>query len=160
MKSKNIEKEADRLLSGGHFGDRELRKNGIRSKACPIYAQGKVLHSWIVPIIVDDRFAAFFQFLDNGTLSRFSMFYHIPGNYENCPKFKLWFDSNRILQIANSIRKENEQFGEPYLSYDKSPDRIVWAVPLVSKTGGERLAFIINDIAYEPSAEETIGGLS
>jgi hypothetical protein len=155
LSSAKIEDKATKLLSGGSFGDPELRKSGTVALAHPVNVPGNGLHSWITPIIVGDQFVAFFQFLPDGTLMRFSAFNNKPGEYESCPKYKDWFDSKRISKIAGTLKKDGEEIGEPYLSFDKSPDRIVWGIPLIHKSGASRIVFLINNLPYESSDEGT-----
>jgi hypothetical protein len=155
--SVRIVQEAMNLLHHGVSEDDVLQKSGLITGAYPVYSPDHDMNSWFVPVTIGDRLAAFFQFLSDGTFLRFSSFQYKPGNFNDCPAAADWLEPKKILKICESQLKIDEKTGDPYLTYDRSPDRIVWGVPVISEAGEKRLLFVINNTVYEPPANNTIG---
>ncbi len=152
-----ISETSRQLLARGDVGDEQLHRSGTVAGAIPIIAPGGGLHGWFVPVTVGDRLAAFFQFLRDGTLTRFSSFQRRPGECGDCPLSADWIDRERIKGRAEVQRMEDETAGEPFLSFDRSPDRLVWAVRMTDRSGKERLVYIVGDTVYTPPPGDTIG---
>lgn len=148
---------ARRLLESGGVGDDLLRRSGAVLRALPVLAPGGGLHSWFVPVKVGDLLAAFFQLLPDGTLMRFSSFQRRPGELAGCPDAADWLDSDRIKARAVVKRRTKETTGEPFLTYDRTPDRLVWAVPLTHPRGQARLIYVAGESVYAPPPEGTFG---
>jgi hypothetical protein len=141
---------ARQLLASSEMGDDLLRRSATVGRALPVVAPGGELHSWFVPVAVGDRLAAFFQFLPDGVLMRFSAFPHQPGGFEGCPPSADWLDLARIQARAVVQQRPNESIGKPFLTYDRAPDRLVWAVPFRHARGGERLVYVAGQAVYAP----------
>jgi hypothetical protein len=99
----------------------------------------------------------FFQFLPDGTLMRYSSYQRRPGDFSTCPPAADWLDTERIQSRAAAQRLPEERVDAPFLTFDRSPDRIVWAVPLVNKQGTTRLVFVAGESVFRPPSEGTIG---
>jgi hypothetical protein len=155
-----IAKLTRELLQSGAVGDEPLRRAGKIGRPLAVLAPAGEQHSWFVPVVVNDRLVAFAQFALDGTLLRFSSFQRRPGDFENAPLAKDWLDHKRILKRAAAQRKKGEVFGEPFLTYDRTPDRLVWAVPLTDSSGVTRLAYVAGDTVYLPKDGLTFGGNS
>lgn len=67
---------------------------------------------------------AFFQFLPDSTLMRFSSFYRRPGEFDGCPAASDWLDRDQIKARAAEQRQMDETTGEPFLTYDRTSDRL------------------------------------
>lgn len=154
----DISRAAQRLLASGSFGDELLRHSGITRPALPVLAPTAELNSWFVPITVGDRLAAFFQFLPDGTFMRFSSFQRAAGALAECPAAADWLDIDQIQARAEIQRKSDETSNRPFLTYDRSPDRLVWAVPLTNAHGEVRVVYVVGETVYVPPPEGVIGG--
>lgn len=152
-----ISQAARQLLASGGVGDEPLRRSATVVRALPVLAAGGGLHSWYVPVTVGDRLAAFIQFLPDGTLMRFSSFHRRPGEFDGCPAAADWLDRDRIQARAAVQRRTDETIGEPFLTYDRTPDRLVWAVPLAHVHGDIRLLYVVGDTVYAPLLGGTFG---
>ena len=148
--------EARRLLAGGGAGDKSLRSSANVGRALAVRGPNRELHSWFVPLTVGDRLAAFFQFLPDATLLRFSSFQRRPNDCSSCPPVADWLDAERIKSRAESHVGSGETMGEPFLSYDRTPDRLVWAVPF-GHEGAARLVYVVGDTVYSPPTGDTFG---
>lgn len=152
-----ISQVARQLLESGSIGDEPMRHSAIVLIPLPVLAPGGALHSWFVPITVGDRLVAFFQFLPDGTLMRFSSFHRRPGEFADCPVAADWLDQCRIQARAEIQCQKNETSGEPFLTYDRTPDRLVWAVPLTRAGGEVRHIYVAGETVYAPTPEGTFG---
>ena len=152
----NVAQAARQMLARGSVGDEPLRSSATVGGAIPVRGPNRELHSWFVPLTVGDRLAAFFQFLPDRTLMRFSSFQRRPGDGSGCPPVAEWLNADRIRNRAATQLQADETIGEPFLSYDRSPDRLVWAVPL-SHEHDERLVYVVGDTVYTPPSGNTFG---
>ena len=103
-------------------------------------------HSWLVPVTCGETIAGFYEFLPDGTYLRFSV-------YRSDQLFRDWLVPEKRVHC-----RPGESAGTPYLSYDGSPARIVWAVPVADSSGATRLVFVAGKTAYPapaPSQPET-----
>jgi hypothetical protein len=148
---------ARQLLQSGTVGDAPLRRAGKIGNPLPVLAPTGEQHSWFVPVLIDDRLAAFAQFGLDGTLLRFSSFQRRPGDLESCPLAKDWLDAERIRKRVAAQRKKGEVLGAAFLTYDRTPDRLVWAVPLKHPSVGTRLLYVAGDTVYAPAGGLTFG---
>lgn len=142
---------ASRLFDSGAVGDAQLRIAGRVGRALPVLAPGGAVHSWFVPITVGEMLAAFLQLLPDGTLMRFSSF-------QTRPEAADWLDAARIRRRAQAECRAGEIAGEPLLTYDRSPDRLVWSVPLIDSRGGTRLVHIAGTQVFAPPPSGGVGG--
>lgn len=154
----DISEAARQLLDGGAVGDESLRLSASIGRALPVREPGGKQHSWFVPITVGDRLAALFQFLTDGTLMRFSSFQRTPGECDSCPEAADWLDPTRIQARAAAQNRSNENPGEAVLTYDRTPDRLVWAVPFLDARNHTRLVYVAGQTVYAPSADDDTFG--
>lgn len=87
---------------------------------------------------------------------RFSSFQRSPGMREGLPAAADWIDPARIRERARGAARVGETAGEPMLTFDRNPDRLVWAVTLVSSSGAREL-YVAGETVYEPPPEGTFG---
>lgn len=151
-----IRAAARELFESGAVGDASLRRSGAVGQPIVVHGPRREPHSWFVPLTVGDRLAAFFQFLADATLMRFSTFPSRPGALEGPPASD-WLNPADIAGYADAIRTQGEKAGEPFLSFDRTPDRLVWVVPLTSAAGTRREVFVVGGRAYIPHVGDTIG---
>jgi len=153
-----ISEAARRLLAQGQVGDEPLRRTGAVLDPLPVLsAADEQRQMWFVPVTVGDRLVAFFQFTLDGALMRFSTFQHHPGDLAGCPLAAHWLDRDQIRGRANTQRHADESIGEPFLSYDGPPDRLVWVVPLTSVDGRLRHVYVAGETAYTPPPPGSFG---
>jgi len=68
-----------------------------------------------------------------------------------------WFEIDRIRERAGTLAGAGDEVGTPYLSYDVTPERVGWIVPIQSREGRQRLVMVVGSSAFalESSASET-----
>lgn len=155
--AESISEAARRLLASGAVGDESLRTSATIGQPIPVMHPNRQLHSWFVPLTVDNRLAAFFQLLPDGTLMRFSSFPRGSGDSPTWPEAADWLDTGRIQTRAVRHGRTGETPHEPFLSYDRNPDRLVWAVPVSNERGDERLIYVVGETVYDPPPSGTFG---
>lgn len=97
-----------------------------------------------------DTLLGFLQILPDLALMRSSSFQRHAGSVEGCPEAAAWLDSAVIRQRASARLRRGEQPGEPFLTYDGQPTRLVWAVPVTARSGRARVIFVAGDYVFEP----------
>lgn len=150
-----IRAHARHLLRDGTIGNTLVATSGHIDAPIAVRAPDGRLHSWFVPVTVGNHLAGFFQFQREGTYLRFSSFVRRPGELAGCPAAADWLDPDRIRTRAEVRRRPDETSGTPFLTYDRTPDRLVWAVPLTDARGGVRLVFVVGETVYAPPPEGT-----
>jgi hypothetical protein len=150
-----IRVRARNLLRGRTIGDDLVVKSGRVEVPIAVHSPDGRHHSWFVPVTVSKQIVGFFQFLSDGTFMRFSSFQHRVGELAGCPAAVDWLDLNRIQARAEVHRRIGETTGEPFLTYDKAPDRLVWAVPLTNANGEVRHIYVAGNTVYVPPGEGT-----
>lgn len=150
-----IRARALELLRGGNVAADLVTTPGRVETPLAVQAPDGRLHSWFVPVTVGNQIAAFFQFLRDGTFMRFSSFQRRTGELVGCPAAADWLEPNRIQARAQAQRQAEETIGEPFLTYDRSPDRLVWAVPLTNARGEVRFVYVAGKTVYLPPPAET-----
>ena len=150
--AQRIREAARRLVASGAVGDERIRRSGVVGTAVQVRAPSGTLHSWFVPVTgAGERLAAFLQLLPDGTLMRFSAFATPPPAAD-------WLDPQTILRRARAAQRPGETPGLPFLTYDRNPDRLAWAVTFTDASGAERLVFVAGDAVYSPAAGGGVGG--
>ena len=147
---------AAQLLASGAVGDPQLRVAARVGAALPVMQPDGTQHSWFVPLTVGENLVAFMQILVDGTFMRFSSFQRRPGDLGGCPRAADWLDAANIRRRAQAQRV-GAQAGEPVLTFDKVPDRIVWSVPLTDARGKTRPIYVAGTTIYEPTPTSGIG---
>lgn len=111
--------------------------------------------SWFVPVVAGDRLTGFVELLPDLTHRRTSRF-------AEPPPASWWLDPVAIRQRAATALAPDETADEPYLSFDGTPDRLAWAVP-VHGAGADRVVFVAGDAVWAGRgdggfAAGTVGG--
>lgn len=116
---------------------------------------GRDLHSWFVPVAAGDELAGFAELSPDLELLRYSAF-------SGRPPVTAWTDPETIRQRAERASRPGESLGEPFLTYDREPSRLAWAVTATDPAGGSRTLYVTGDYVYEgrpePEAPEIGGG--
>ena len=144
-------------LRGGVVKSDLVVASGRVEAPIAIQAPDGPLHSWFVPVTVRGQLAGFFQFLASGAFVRFSSFQRRSDDLAGCPPAADWLDLERIASRARARARSGETTGKPFLTYDRSPDRLVWAVPLTQAPGESRLLYVAGETVYAPSSAESTG---
>lgn len=152
-----IRAHAQNLLLGGTIGSAHVVASGRIETPIAVQAPNGRLHSWFVPVTVGNQLAGFFQFLPDDTFMRFSSFQRRVGEFAGCPAAADWIDLDRIQARAEVQRQSDETSGKPFLTYDRTPDRLVWAVPLTKAGGKVRHVYVAGETVYAPPPKDTTG---
>ena len=102
----------------------------------PVLGPGEVVESWFVPVAVGDRLVGYARTGPGGPV------YSAFGSPQ--PK-AAWTDTTEIQRRAEAAGYMIA--GEPFLSYDGTPARLAWAVPLAD---GE-LAYVAGEAVWRSS---------
>jgi hypothetical protein len=146
--TQDIARQARLLLRQGAAQDISVTKRGKVLQPLPVLTLQQTLESWFVGIAIGDRLAGFFQFAPDLVLRRYSTFLSRPDALESCPLAAAWVDPKSVLVRAQALLQPGEEAGTPYLSFDQSPDRLAWAVPITSSSGVQRMIYVAGDYAY------------
>jgi hypothetical protein len=150
-----IRAHAQNLLRGGTMGNALVATSGCIETPVAVQMLDGRLQSWFVPVTVGDHLVGFFQFLPDGTFMRFSSFQRRANELTGCPTAADWLDLDRIQVRAEVQRQPDEISNKPFLTYDRTPDRLVWAVPLTDASGDVRFVYVVGETVYLPPSEET-----
>jgi hypothetical protein len=135
-----------------------VQNSGELQEPLPVnYPNGK-LHSWFVGVTVNCKLAGFLQLLPDLSPLRYSTFQRRPDSLEGCPDSADWLDRARIQSRAAGALGSGESLGEPYLTFDQHPSRLVWAVPVESERDGKREILVAGDFVYERSEGDSPEG--
>ena len=152
-----IRAQAQNLLHSGTVGSALVIASGHVETPIAVQGPDSRFHSWLVPVTVGEQLVGFFQFLPDGTFMRFSTFERRGGDLAGCPAYADWLDPNQIQARAEVERQPDETIDQPFLTYDRTPDRIVWAVPFTNARGEVRLVYVVGKTVYVPPPKETYG---
>lgn len=67
-----------------------------------------------------------------------------------------WLDPDVVVHRARREASAGEVLGEPYLSFDGTPDRLAWAVP-VGGPRGPRVVWVAGEAAWSGPAATGLG---
>ena len=148
---------ARQLLDQGAFGDEHVRRSVAIAEPLLVAGPRREPHSWLVGLTEGDRLVSVFQFLLDGTVLRYSTYQRRPGDCTHCPPAQDWLDAASVRARAAANTRAGEHVDDVWLTFDRSPDRIVWAATLRARDGGARTLFVAGDSTYEPPASETFG---
>lgn len=101
---------------------------------------------WLVALVIGERLIGFAQFDEALRFRRYSSF----AGRE--PPAGDWLESSVVLSRAREGTGADLDFGEPFLSFDVSPDRIAWVVPAMGPDGTGRRVFVAGDEVFERPA--------
>jgi hypothetical protein len=145
-----------RELPGGAEEARRLVANLINTNFIPeARAKDAELHAvqitaldgapagWLVGLVIGERLIGFAQLDEAFRFRRYSSFAGAE------PPAKDWLESSVVLSRAREQAGADLDFGEPFLSFDASPDRIAWVVPATGPDGTGRRLFVAGDQVFE-----------
>jgi hypothetical protein len=145
-------------LAQGRFGDEYVRRAATIAEPLQVVGLDGRPHSWMVGLTVGDRLVAFFQILLDGTVLRFSSFQRRTGDLAGCPPAKDWLDATSAREQVVRQAQSGDEVGTPRLSFDRNPDRLVWAVSVTRRADGRtRTVYVAGGSVYEPPGTPTFG---
>lgn len=156
---------AKELLRSGHFGGFSARKGQVLDPI-PVVAPNGVMHSWLVPVALEDTMLGFFELLPNMTMTRYSSFQRDPSSLKGCPPVAAWTDPDAVLRAARPHLRPGETARTPVLSYDGAPARLAWAIEVVAANGSRRVIYVAGAAVWSTedsrrgSETESFGGIA
>jgi hypothetical protein len=150
---------ARRLLDEGVYGDEQVRRSTAIAEPLLVAGPRREPHSWLVGLTDGDRLVSVFQFLPDGTVLRYSTYQRRPGDCTHCPAARDWLDPAAVKSHAAARAREGEQVEDAWLTFDRTPDRLVWAATLRGRDGSTRTLFVAGASVYDapPPSSETFG---
>lgn len=148
---------ARRLLDDGAFGDEHVRRSGTIAEPLLVADARREPHSWLVGITDGDRLVSVFQFLTDGTVLRYSTYQRRPGDCSQCPLAADWLEAGTVRARASDSALKGEHVEDLWLTFDRSPDRVVWAAILQNSAGRTRTVFVAGSSVYEPPSAQSFG---
>lgn len=144
---------AEQVLSSEDAADPFARSEGLLLEALTISAPDGGEAGWMVPIAFGDVLLGFIQLRADGTFHRYASFQRRPGAIESCPETAVWLDRNTISERARATKRDSEMVSEPVLTYERSPDRLVWMVTVADRDGTRARVHVAGDTAWVASDE-------
>lgn len=133
------------------------RRSSVMDDPRPVLRPDRRPHSWLVGVRVDGRPVGFIQMLLDGTVMRYSMFAPVPGSSSETSAAELLNPTKARERIAAAVHDDHIVDG-PFLTFDRNPDRLVWAAVVNTRHGTSRLLFAAGDSVYEaPTRTDTFG---
>jgi hypothetical protein len=121
----------------------EPRAKDAELRAVRISAPDGAAAGWLVGLLIGERLIGFAQLDDALRYRRYSSFAGAE------PPAGDWLESSVVLSRAREQAGPDLDLGEPFLSFDVSPDRIAWVVPATSPDGTGRRLFVAGDEVFE-----------
>jgi hypothetical protein len=91
------------------------------------------LDSWFVPLTTNQGLIGFLQLEPDLTLHRYSTFAH-----PQSPS--AWLDPDTVRAHAKAAAAEDDELGDPVLTYRGNRDRLTWSVPIRNRRGAIHVA--------------------
>ena len=110
-----------------------------------------VPHHWLVAATSGDRILGWARFTPSHVLLGVSFLPPRPGQPDAFPPAADWLDADTVRARAAALARPGETAGTPLLSFDGSPDRLAWAVPL-QRDGARRWVFVAGEAAWTSAA--------
>jgi hypothetical protein len=131
------------------MADAWTQRNGEVWQAVPVEFPKGELRAWFVPVGYLNHLLGFFELTTALVPHRYSSFQARPGQLEGCPPASDWLDPETIRRRSSKLVRVGETAGAPYLSYDRLPSRLAWAVPVTTPSGGQRVVFVAGEAVFE-----------
>jgi hypothetical protein len=148
---------ASKHLSQGQFVNNHIRRTATVAEPRLVVGPRGEPHSWLVGLTAGTRLAALFQILLDGTIMRYSSFQRRPGDLTGCPPARDWLDPVSARDRAASHAHPDDEVETPVLTFDRSPDRLVWAVPVRRSDGRRHTVYVAGSSVYDPPDSSTFG---
>jgi hypothetical protein len=149
MNAQAATRAATALLEQGSMADAWTRQHGEVGTAIPVEAPKGVTHAWFVPVPHEERLLGFFELTLDLYVRRYSSFQKRECDMNGCPPAADWIDPETVRRKVLRHLNGSAVTGEPYLSFDRYPSRLAWAVPITLADGGSRVMFVAGDAVFE-----------
>jgi hypothetical protein len=150
-----IRDAARKYLASAPGLDARTRHASVLDDPRPVLTPDRRPHSWVVGVSVDSHPVGFVQVLLDGTIMRYSAF---PGRPRSDTPSPGGARPAQARQRIGTAVPGSEIVEEPFLTFDRNPDRLVWAAIVKTPQGTQRLMFVAGDSVYEaPTRTDTIG---
>lgn len=106
------------------------------------------LAGWMIPLASGGLLLGFVQVTPAGEFYRYASFHRPPGADETCPLVASWTNPTAILDRASAVAGPSDRLSDPVLTYDRSPDRLAWAVTATSPDGTQTTIYVAGDAAW------------
>lgn len=110
-------------------------------EAIPVRTPAGEPAGWFVPVLSGDRLAGFYQLGADLRADRYSAL-------GAAVAATGWTDPAAVLATARRHLLPGEEPGEPFLSYDQSPSRLAWIVPLRDRAGDSPTLYVAGDVCW------------
>jgi hypothetical protein len=144
---------AAEILRSGEIGSHLVRDEGKIEEPIPVLDPDRRADSWFIGISVGGKLAGFVQLGPDMGFLRYSSFQRDPRTLEGCPPSSSWLDVERILALARSRAAPEDLLETPYLTFDKSPSRIVWAVEAIDQQRHKTTIYVAGEHVYTAKEE-------
>lgn len=145
---KNVRKKAQGFFDSGITQNEFVQKGGKIENPIPILDPDGKLNSWFVGVVMQSKLVGFMQLSQDLVLMRYSTFQRHPLSIDQCPDVRTWLDRGYILERARTAVAQSDTLEHPFLTYDRSPSRIAWAVRTTDRRGQKKLIFVAGDYVY------------
>lgn len=150
-----VHEEAVRRFRSGIAQNTMVNARGKVETPIRIIGPDEDTVSWFVGVTVEDKLVGFMQFDTELRLMRYSTFQRRPSSLDGCPLAKAWLDSSHVLSVARTKAEPGDELMEPFLSYDRHPTRVAWAVKAKDKDGKARTIYVTGNYVYESLEDST-----
>jgi hypothetical protein len=140
-------------LRSGMAGDERIRLEGRPAEPLAISAPDGTPGGWLVGIEVDGSPLGFVQLDAACRFRRYASFPQSPGGALSPPAGASWFDPDAVLARARAVAGPDAHLEAPRLTWDASPDRIVWSVRATPNRGNATTIMVAGELAW-PATEE------
>lgn len=145
---------AEDALASGLADDAFARAHGRWLPPMRITGAGGTAAGWMVPVAFEDRLLGFAQLGVDGTFRRYAAFHQRPRDVENCPSVASWTDPPAIRERARAAAGADARLTDPVLTFEGSPDRIVWQVTAIDPAGRRLHVHVAGDRAWIAGSED------
>lgn len=148
---REVRQRSKDLFEAGVVQNAFVQKNGRLQTPVPVRDPDGGTNSWFIGIVTKNKLVGFIQLHSDLTFMRYSTFQRHPPSIEDCPDTRTWLDPDYILKRARAKAKPSDKLEHPFLTYDRNPSRIVWAVEAKDKQGLRKRIFVAGDYVYVPT---------
>ena len=114
-------------------------KTATLEQPIPVLGPGGEVDSWFVALTTGEGIIGFLQLERDLTLHRYS-------GFDPPQPASAWLDPAAVVERARGAAAEDEELGEPVLTYRGNRDRLTWRVPMRNKAGA---IYVAGDHAEE-----------
>lgn len=155
--SSRLQSLARQLLSAGWLAEAARAGALELGDAVPVEKPRGQLRSWFLPVLAHQKLVGFFEFSPALEPLRGASFLRESGSLAECPDPADWLDPDTVQARAREAARPHEEAGAPFLSYDRVPAQLAWAVPLRDRQGRERLVYVAGRAVFpaQPAVDQT-----